>query len=49
MDNQDVIPSRGREGICSIYHHVQTNFRAHSDSYPIGTRESFLGCKVARA
>jgi hypothetical protein len=36
-------------GNFSLHHHVQNGSGAHPDSYPVGTRGSFLGGKVARA
>jgi hypothetical protein len=32
----------------SLHHHVQNSCGAHPDSYPMGTRGSFPGGKVAR-
>jgi hypothetical protein len=34
-------------GNFSLHHHVQNNSGAHPASYPMGTRGSFPGCKVA--
>jgi hypothetical protein len=30
----------------SVLHSVQTDFKAHQASYPIGTRDPFLGSKT---
>jgi len=47
LDNQGSIPGRGWD--FSLHHHIQTGSRAHPASYPMGTRVSFPGGKVARA
>jgi len=36
-------------GNISLHHHVQNGSRAHPASYPMGTRGSFPGGKVAGA
>jgi hypothetical protein len=38
-----------RAGNFSLHHHVQTGSGAHPASYPMDTRGSFPGGKVARA
>jgi hypothetical protein len=40
--------SRGGENF-SLHHRVQNGSGAHPDSYPMGTRGSFLGGKAAGA
>jgi len=46
---QGLIPSGGSEGIFSLCHCTQTNAGAHPTYYPMGTRASFPGHKVAGA
>jgi hypothetical protein len=36
-------------GNFALHHHIQNGSGAHPASYPMGTRGSFLGGKVARA
>jgi hypothetical protein len=36
-------------GNFSLHHSVQTDFEAHPASYPVGTRGSILGGRVARS
>jgi hypothetical protein len=48
LDDRDSFPSRNNDGIVSLRHLVQTGSGSHLDSYPMGTRGSFPGGKVAR-
>jgi len=42
-----VVRVPARAGDFSLHHRVQTGSEAHPASYPMGTRGSFLGDKVA--
>jgi hypothetical protein len=42
-------PILGRYGNSSLHHRVQNGSGAHSVTYPMGTRSSFPGDKVAGA
>jgi hypothetical protein len=37
LDDRGSIPGRGKEGISSLRHRVQTGSGAHPPSYPMGT------------
>jgi hypothetical protein len=44
LDGWDSIPSKGK---ILLYSNIQIHSRAHAESYPMGTRGSFPGDKVA--
>jgi hypothetical protein len=49
LDDLGSIHGRGKDGIDSLYHRVQTDPRAHPASYPMGKGGSFPRGKLAGA
>jgi hypothetical protein len=45
LDDQSSIPRRGKEGIFSLCHHIQTGSGAHLVSYPLDTVTIFSGIR----
>jgi len=49
MDDRGSIPGKGRKGIVSLHHLVQTCSEVHPVSCPMGTEGSLPGGKAAGA